>query len=114
MFIGKKIIKKIFQFQDEPQKLKLSWPPPDMGALVGAEQERQPELGALVGAVQERHQVELAPQPPILFSPTAAIPGRRAHSVHPIRMGQRHLFQEILLAIYRQVNSSLAVVMIKS
>ena len=82
---------------------------------MGAEQERQPEMGALVGAVQERHQVgELAPQLPILFSPTAAIRGRRAHSAHPIRMGQRHLFQEILLAIYRQVNSFLAVVMIKS
>ena len=80
---------------------------------MGAEQER-PELGALVGAVQERRPVELAPQLPILFSPTAAIRGRPAHSVHPIRMGQRHLFQEILLAIYRQVNSSLAVVMIKS
>ena len=82
---------------------------------MGAEQERQPEMGALVGAVQERHQVELAPQLPILFSPTAVIRGRLAHSAHPIRMGQRILlFQEILLAIYRQVNSFPAVVMTKS
>ena len=83
---------------------------------MGAEQERQSEMGALVGAVQERRQVgELAPQLPILFSPTVAIRGRRAHSAHPIRMGQRILvIQEILLAIYRQVNSSPVVVMTKS
>ena len=89
---------------------------PEMGLLVGAVQERQPEMGALVGAVQEHRQVgEHAPQLPILFSPTAAIRGRLAHSAHPIRMGQRILlFQEILLAIYRQVNSYQAVVMIKS
>ena len=82
---------------------------------MGAEQER-PELGALAGAEQERRQVgELAPQLPILFSLTAAIRGRLAHSAHPIRIPQRILlFQEILLAIYRQVNSCLAVVMIKS
>ena len=83
---------------------------------MGAEQERQSEMGALVGAVQEGRQVgELAPQLPILFSPTVAIRGRRAHSAHPIRMGQRILvIQEILLAIYRQVNSSPVVVMTKS
>ena len=83
---------------------------------MGAEQERQSEMGALVGAVQERRQVgELAPQLPILFSPTVAIRGRRAHSAHPIRMGQRILvIQEILLAIYRQVNSSPVAVMTKS
>ena len=81
---------------------------------MGAEQER-PELGALAGAEQERHQVELAPQLPILFSLTAAIRGRLAHSAHPIRIPQRILgFQEIQLAIYRQVNSCQAVVMIKS
>ena len=87
-----------------------------MGAQVGVEQERQPEMGALVGAVQERRQVwELAPQLPILFSPTAVIRGRLAHSAHPIRMGQRILvFQEILPGIYRQVNSFPAVVMTKS
>ena len=89
---------------------------PEMGLLVGAVQERQPEMGALVGAVQEHRQVgEHAPQLPILFSLTAAIRGRRAHSAHPIRIPQRILlFQEILLAIYQQVNSCLAVVMIKS
>ena len=82
---------------------------------MGAEQERQPEMGALVGAVQERLQVELAPQLPILFSPTAAIRGRLAHSAHPIRIQRIQLFHEILLAIYRQVNSFLVVpVMIKS
>lgn len=89
---------------------------PEMGLLVGAVQERQPEMGALVGAVQEHRQVgEHAPQLPILFSPTEAIRGRLARSAPPIRMGQRILlFQEILLAIYRQVNSYQAVVMIKS